>query len=413
MDRIKTKIIIAVTGRLRDAKDSSAKTELIEELSDNLYSRYCDFLSAGMSEDEACERALDDLGDVSELLDYLDDMEETSEQDDDHDDQRSREYLNGFIKGVENVLRETIHQTRGAVDQARILTRDFAQKMHEKYPDGVKVEYGYTKERGFYWESNHKDREDATCVQFDADAVRAIDIQLHGGDVLLTAAENEVLEARSRSDEMEIRLDESGVLTVRQGKTATASVMFGRGLTRADVEVKLPRKVWEFVRIDTASGDIDLNTQVEAAEIDLHSMSGDLTAANVCSEKMTFRTSSGDVTVTDPEGSIVAESMSGDVILSGNLRSVHASSVSGDVSVKSGLLPDVLNVRSTSGDCSVRIPDEQGFTVDLHTTTGDLTSNFALVGPMGRKSGSATYLDGGNRHFRISSTSGDISLKRI
>lgn len=411
MDRIKTKIIIAVTGRLRDAKESNAKTELIEELSDNLYQRYCDFLASGLSEDEAYERALDDLGDIDELLDYLEDMDEHNEQD--VDDERSREYLNGFIKGVENVLRETISQTKDAVDYAKVMTRDFAQKMHEKYPDGVQVECGYDKERGFFWESNRKETPDATCVQFDAATVRAIDVQFQGGDVIVKHSEDEAVDVRSRSDEVEVRLDETGVLSIRQGKTAASTIMFGRGLARADVELMIPVKVWECIRINTSSGDIELNTAVEASEIDLHSMSGDISVPCARGEQMTFRTSSGDISARDLAGNVCAESMSGDVTLNGDLCGVQASSVSGDVSVKSAVMPETLHVKSTSGDCSVRIPDGQGFTVDLHTTTGDLTSNFALVGPMGRKSGSATYLDGGNRHYRISSTSGDITLKKI
>lgn len=40
MNRIETKIIIMVTNRLASAKESDAKTEMIEELSENLYQRY-------------------------------------------------------------------------------------------------------------------------------------------------------------------------------------------------------------------------------------------------------------------------------------------------------------------------------------------------------------------------------------
>lgn len=64
MDRIRTKFIIAVTSRLSAAADSNAKTDLIEELSENLYQRYQDLVGSGMGDAEAYERALEDLGDV-------------------------------------------------------------------------------------------------------------------------------------------------------------------------------------------------------------------------------------------------------------------------------------------------------------------------------------------------------------
>ena len=52
MERIRTRIIIAVAERLSGAKDSNAKTELIEELSENLYQRYLDLTASGVSEEE-------------------------------------------------------------------------------------------------------------------------------------------------------------------------------------------------------------------------------------------------------------------------------------------------------------------------------------------------------------------------
>ena len=53
MNRIETKIIVMVTNKLAAAKECDAKTELIEELSENLYQRYLDLTAAGVPEQEA------------------------------------------------------------------------------------------------------------------------------------------------------------------------------------------------------------------------------------------------------------------------------------------------------------------------------------------------------------------------
>ena len=50
------------------AEETTAKVELIEELSDNLYSRWQDLVASGVPEEEAYARALEDLGNVDELL---------------------------------------------------------------------------------------------------------------------------------------------------------------------------------------------------------------------------------------------------------------------------------------------------------------------------------------------------------
>ena len=62
MEKMKTRFIIAVTGRLAAAEETTAKVELIEELSDNLYQRFQELLGNGVPEEEAYRQALEDLG---------------------------------------------------------------------------------------------------------------------------------------------------------------------------------------------------------------------------------------------------------------------------------------------------------------------------------------------------------------
>ena len=71
MDDMKLKLSQSVAARLGAAPNSKEKDELIEELSDNLYRRFLEMNGAGVPEDEAFARAMDDLGDVDELLAYL------------------------------------------------------------------------------------------------------------------------------------------------------------------------------------------------------------------------------------------------------------------------------------------------------------------------------------------------------
>ncbi len=428
MDRIKTRIIIAVAERLSAAKDSNAKTDLIEELSENLYQRYADLTADGMGEEEAYQRAMEDLGDVSELLEYLRDMEsgETAT----HTENHGRDHFNDFLRGMEDVVRETITQTKDAVDQAKIITRDLSKKFSEKYPDGIKINCGFDSGKGgFFWESNRKGSP-VEITKIAADDVKALDIQLHNGDVNINVfAQNEV-EIDGDAEELEIRLDDDGVLYIRQGKTASSTVVFGRGLASTDVELTLPEKVWEFIKINTVNGDVQINDALEANELSIQTVSGDITADNACCPKMIFQSMSGDISGDEMAGNVCADSKSGDITLGGSFVEVKAgsmsgdvdltgtadlvtcTSMSGDVTVEDDMLPRELYVKSTSGDCCARIPAGQGFTVNLHTVSGDLDTDFELVGTLGRKSGSAVYLDGGDRTYTISSTSGDITLEK-
>ena len=58
------------------------------------------------------------------------------------------------------------------------------------------------------------------------------------------------------------------------------------------------------------------------------------------------------------------------------------------------------------------MPSGEGFTLQFSTVSGELDSDFPLVGPIGTRSGEAIYLDGGGRTFRMSSISGDIALRQ-
>ena len=136
MDTMRTRFIIAVTERLSAAADSTAKVELIEELSDNLYSRWQDLTAAGVAEEEAYRQALEDLGSVEELLAYLDSLGPEGELP--RRDGGVRDFTSELLHGVEEVVRETVSQTMDAVDQAGEIVRRVADKIKEKYPDGFK-----------------------------------------------------------------------------------------------------------------------------------------------------------------------------------------------------------------------------------------------------------------------------------
>ena len=136
MERIRTRFIIAVTERLASAADSTAKVELIEELSDNLYQRFQELLGNGVPEEEAYRQALEDLGSVEELLAYLDSLGPEGELP--RQEAGARDYAGDFLQGVKDVLNETVSQTKDAMDQAKSILRDMESKLREKYPNGFK-----------------------------------------------------------------------------------------------------------------------------------------------------------------------------------------------------------------------------------------------------------------------------------
>lgn len=456
MERIKTKFIIAVSGKLSSAADSNAKADLIEELSENLYQRYLDLVAAGMGEEEAYRKALEDLGDVEELLEYLDNLGPNGEI-----PRQSRSVnfnLDEILRGTEDIVRETIEQTKGAVDQAKIIVKDVAKKLKEKYPDGFSAEihvdrkskvdttvdedghvhinidqseaeqpregekndwvygFGYDKKKGgFYTQWGKWKGEYAQCVEgttYPSAGLTAIDVQIVG-DVTVNLAEDPDSDVVVDGDveELEVRVSEDGVLSIRPFKTASGSFLSRHGLSSADVELTIPARHWNTVHISTGHGDVEVCDALDSDFLSVKSGSGDVSCQGV-SGKLTIATGSGDMDLSGAYSEVNVSSGSGDICMAGCAPAIHCSSGSGDIDLELETLPTELKASTASGDVDVAIPDGMGFSLDFRTISGELDTEFAMVGPMGARSGRAVYLDGGESALTLSSCSGDISLRQ-
>lgn len=163
-------------------------------------------------------------------------------------------------------------------------------------------------------------------------------------------------------------------------------------------EVKVPRSVrFNFDKISTASG--NLKAENITGNVDMNTASGEVTLSGVSGE-IRASSASGTVKVRDAAGSVNASSASGDV-------EVELTRVDGDGD---------MNFSTASGNVHVRLPSGIDATVEMSTVSGDLETNFPIevdkkkYGPGKRAHG---QLGGGSRLLKISSASGDVSLKSL
>jgi hypothetical protein len=163
-------------------------------------------------------------------------------------------------------------------------------------------------------------------------------------------------------------------------------------------EVRVPRSAnVNFEKISTASGNVK---------------------AEGFSGRMTLSTASGDVTVRSVGGDIKAATASGTVHVADASGTVNASSASGDVDVELTRLEGDGDMRfsTASGDVHVRMPSNIDAQVSMSTASGDIETNFPLqvetdrYGPGKRAEG---RLGSGARSLKLSSASGNVSLKSI
>jgi len=163
-------------------------------------------------------------------------------------------------------------------------------------------------------------------------------------------------------------------------------------------EVRVPRSSrLNFDKITTASGDISA-TDV-AGRLKLNTASGDITLQNAGGE-IEVATASGNLKVTNASGT------------------VSAASASGDVDVEIARLEGTRDLRfsSASGDVRVRLPNDLDARVSLATASGNIETDFPIevkrqeYGPGVTARG---QLGSGARSLRVSTASGDVSLKSL
>ena len=163
-------------------------------------------------------------------------------------------------------------------------------------------------------------------------------------------------------------------------------------------EVRVPRSAnLSFEKISTASGNL---------------------RAEGFAGRLTLSTASGDVSVRQVGGEIKASSASGNVHVADATGSVNANSASGDVEVELNRVEGGGDMRfsSASGDVHVRLPSNIDAQVSMSTVSGSIETNFPIevktnrYGPGSRAQG---QLGNGARTLKISSASGNVSLKSI
>ena len=229
-------------------------------------------------------------------------------------------------------------------------------------------------------------------------------------------------------DDLEVTCSADGVLTIREGRTASSSFFSRRGIGSADVELYLPRRHWETISVITSSGDVEIDRrdELDVDYLTISTASGDLDCRLKACHVLSFKSASGDLDLDGTCDDLIAETMSGDIAFRGQIRSarlktasgdielngaagsVWCSSTSGDVSVVTSALPGTMELSSKSGDVEALIPDAGPFSVRMKTVSGELDCSF----PVNYVNGMCVYGDGSGPAYSLTTISGDVTLGR-
>ena len=144
--------------------------------------------------------------------------------------------------------------------------------------------------------------------------------------------------------------------------------------------------------LDTGSGDIAVTTQKNGA-LNIDTGSGSVRTSGITASTIKIDTGSGDIRL-------------------GDVTATRASLETGSGSIEARFRTPVedLSVETGSGDVLLRLPDGLNVTVDLETSSGDLTVDFPVQLIHKEDSSLRGRIGDGRGQIRVESGSGDISL---
>ena len=268
-----------------------------------------------------------------------------------------------------------------------------------------------------------------TTVNFDRSGT--VDLQSFSGDIMVVGTGGDQVKIHATSHS---RLDfesSSSRLSLLESPEHNSYSDDDDDDSNSKIEVSMPKSARLLVR--SLSGDITLR---DVADVEAHSVSGDLAVANIASHAVIetisgnatvihvsagvhVNTVSGDIHAKQITGEVAAQSVSGNVVLDDIISSfVRSETVSGEVHFSGPVDPKGrYEFHSHSGDVDVNIANGGAdATLDVETYSGDLDTSCAITmqpsdnSSRRGKRGTFTIGHGGGAHFILKTFSGDVRI---
>jgi lia operon protein LiaG len=226
--------------------------------------------------------------------------------------------------------------------------------------------------------------------------------------VVSTDGDQLVVEYRGRSSveqPLEI-VTEGNVLKVGLKKEMENSMQWQLSFDDDDEEenkamglyVSVPKSYAKNIEVEGGSSDIRASS-LNVGSLVVKTGSGDIDLTDSRLGKSELKTGSGDVEATRTSGELVIAVASGDIEVEefqGELLKVAAAS--GDISLEKFTAKSVIG-SAASGDILVKLADAQGWRFDLSSASGDISNTLSQDA-------------NGDKTLRLSTASGDISIKQ-
>ncbi len=250
----------------------------------------------------------------------------------------------------------------------------------------------------------------------DMEGVQDIELNWNSGNVNITSYDGSQItfdetSQRSLEEDQRMRyLVKNGKLTIQFCAPYRNFGFWNANIPDKTLEMKVPKALAGSLKEFEVSGvsAVIHADGLSAKKLVVDNVSGSSVLTNIQADTLAMDTVSGEIEVSQAAvQSLDFSGVSGDIIFRGEAVRVDTDSVSGKTKIDSSVCPDKVSMSAVSGDLSLTIPDNKGFTAGYDSVSGDFTNDF----PGTSKKGKSVYKDGG-ASFDFDTVSGDIEIKQ-
>ena len=212
-----------------------------------------------------------------------------------------------------------------------------------------------------------------------ADQLKELDINWVSGSITVEAYDGNTIEVTETSDgdvsndERVRSCYENGVLTVQYRKS-TFLLFGGTQSSGKKLHIRIPKTLAEGIQ-----------------NLSLDSVSSENTITGLSVKHCDMDTVSGDLTI------------------DGDVRNLELDTVSGKCHLTSKVAPDNIDADSVSGDVTLKIPGDSGFTAEQDGVSGNFNSEF----PTSLIDDNYVCGNGGTGKWEFDSVSGDVRIEKL
>lgn len=271
----------------------------------------------------------------------------------------------------------------------------------------------------------------ADSLSYNYDEIARIDIYLSTGKVIFKESNSDnikISQIKDSSSDEAINSEgfyytnEDGVLQIYGSKadfdlrdkdfsSSDFTLMFNdifKSVKSKTIVVEIPRNaITNYISINTAGADIEFDN-INTDTLTINSFSGNANIDTVKSSYISVNNVSGKNKLSNiTSDQFELNCVSGDAEVEGNIDTIYLNSVSGDLDYSTySLSTNLISINTVSGDTTITLPKNSGFTVINSSLSGEIKSGFD-----GRQIDEHYIYGDGSIEMELNSVSGSISIQ--